>query len=274
MRALLTIVLITLTMSAAASTGSGQTQAPPKTSPVQTPPKPALKPVETVRGAATTLTVQATDGLGAPLGGVEVRMTGPTAREGRTGEDGSVRFQRVQPGSYRLRFERDGFVTLERDATVRSGQPLRVEVTMTAAPPPVPCPPCLEPAKPIEPEAAAKASGGPTGEPNTVAIPSFVELNFVGRAPRKDSRLGCVGSGTGTLVQLREAITEQVLDASDLWLYVVAGEGTLRVGEQEERLAAGTFSVVPRTIRHSVLPRGKNPLMLVVIETGKACEGI
>jgi hypothetical protein len=179
----------------------------------------------------------------------------------------------VQPGSYRLRFTREGFVTLERDVTVRSGQPLKVDITMTPAPPPPPPPACPEPAKPIEPEPATKASGGPIGEPKTVGIPTFVELNFIGRAPRKDSQLGCVGSGTGTLVQLREAVTEQVFDAADLWLYVVAGEGALRVNEKEERLAAGTFSVVPRTMRHSILPRGKNPLILLVIETGKACEG-
>jgi len=38
------------------------------------------------------------------------------------------------------------------------------------------------------------------------------------------------------------------------------------VNENEERLAAGTFSVVPRTMRHSILPRGKNPLILIAIE--------
>jgi hypothetical protein len=270
MRAFLTSVLI------AVSAAAGLTQAPPQTPPqTATPPKPALKPVETItRATTTTLTVQATDGLGAPLAGVEVRATGPAAREGKTAEDGSVRFQRMQPGSYRLRFARDGFVTLERDVTVRSGQPLKVDVTLSAAPPPPPPPPCPEPAKPAVPEPAAGIPGGPVGEPKTTAIPTFVELNFIGRAPRKDSRLGCVGSGAGTLVQLREAVTEQVFDTADLWLYVVAGEGALRVNEREERLAAGTFSVVPRTIRHSILPRGKNPLILILVETGRACEGM
>lgn len=258
-----------------ASAGAGLAQAPPQKPPqTATPPRPALQPVETIRASATTLTVQATDGLGAALAGVEVRATGPAAREGKTAEDGSVRFQRVPPGSYRLRVAHEGFITLERDVTVRSGQPLKVDVTLSAAPPPPPPPPCPEPAKPAEPSLAATTPAGPIGEPKTVAIPTFVELNFIGRAPRKDSRLGCVGSGAGTLVQLREAITEQAFDAADLWLYVVAGEGALRVNEKEERLAAGTFSVVPRTMRHSILPRGKNPLILVVIETGKACEGI
>jgi len=271
MRALLTSVLI------ATAVAAGGAQAPPQTPPpqTQTPAKPVLQPVETItRSTTTTLTVQATDGTGATLAGVEVRATGPVAREGKTAEDGSVRFQRVQAGSYRLRFSRDGFITLERDVTVRSGQPLKVDVTLSAAPPPPPPPPCQEPAKPAEPEHAAKSAAGPIGEPKTVAVPTFVELNFIGRAPRKDSRLGCVGSGAGTLVQLREAITEQVYDTRDLWLYVVAGEGALRVNEKEERLAAGTFSVVPRTMRHSILPRGKNPLILIVIETGQACEGI
>lgn len=267
MRALLTSVLI------ATAVAFGGAQAPPP--PPQTPPKPVLQPVETItRSTTTTLTVQATDGTGATLGGVEVRATGPVAREGKTAEDGSVRFQRVQAGSYRLRFARDGFITLERDVTVRSGQPLKVDVTLSAAPPPPPPPPCPEPAKPAEPAPAAKSAAGPIGEPKTVAVPTFVELNFIGRAPRRDSRLGCVGSGAGTLVQMREAITEQVFDTRDLWLYVVAGEGALRVNEKEERLAAGTFSVVPRTMRHSILPRGKNPLILLVIETGQACEGI
>jgi len=100
-----------------------------------------------------------------------------------------------------------------------------VDVTLSPAPPPrasaVP-----EPAKSVEPEPSAKAATGTIGEPKTVAVPTFVELNFIGRAPRKDSRLGCVGSGSGALVQLREAITEQVRDAADLWLYVVAGEAS------------------------------------------------
>lgn len=249
-----------------------QAAPPPKPAqPSQTPPR-TLQPVETIT-RSLAVTVLVTDGTGAPLADVEVRATGPVTREGRTSSEGIVRFTNVRTGAYRLRFAREGFLTLEREVTVRAGDPTRFDATLSAALPAPAPPPCPDPTKTPEPAAASKATG-PIGEPRTVGVPAFVEANFIGRAPRKDSRFGCTGSGVATIVQLREAIVEQIDDKADLWIYVVAGEGTLRVSEREEPLYAGTFSVIPRTMKHSVVPRGRNPLIIISIETGKGCEGM
>lgn len=245
-------------------------QAPPA---VQQPPPqkpPATQPAPAARPAPLTLTIQVTDAVGAVLGDVQVRATGPVEREGRTSDEGTLKFANLKPGTYRLRFVREGYFTLERDVALRAGQPLQIEVTLSEAPPPMPPPPSPPPEKPPEPPPPPPP---PVAEPKTVAIPSFVELNFIGaRATRKDSLIACAGTGTATLVQLREPLADEVHDATDEWLYVIAGEGTLQVGEREEKLAAGTFSLVPRTVRHTIVPRGRNPLILIAIQTGTPCR--
>ncbi len=239
-------------------------QQPPSQKPPATQAAPAARP------APLTLTIQVTDAVGAVLGNVQVRATGPVEREGRTSDEGTLRFANLKPGSYRLRFVREGFFTLERDVSLRAGQPLRIDVMLSEAPPPMPSPPAPPPEPPPEPP---QPPPPPVAEPKTVAIPSFVELNFIGaRATRKDSLVACAGTGTATLLQLREALVDEVHDPSDEWLYVVAGEGTLQLGDREEKLAAGTFSLVPRTVRHSIVPRGRNPLILIAIQTGTPCR--
>lgn len=241
-------------------------QTPPAT---QTPPAPPAQIV--TRPAPLAMTVLVTDATGAPVAGVAVSATGPVTREGMTALDGAVKFATIRTGSYRLRFTREGFITLERDVTVRAGQSAQVDVTLSAAPPPPPPPAPPEPVKPPEPEPAPKPPP-PLGEPKTVSVPAFVELNFIGaRAAHKDSRLACVGTGTATLLQLRDALVDEVHDTSDEWLYIVAGEGALRVNDKEERLSAGTFSVIPRTMKHAIVPRGRNPLILIAIKSGEPC---
>lgn len=252
------------TISAVLAVAPGAQQ-PPSQKPPATQAAPAGRP------APLTLTIQVTDAVGAVLGDVQVRAIGPVEREGRTSEEGTLRFANLKPGSYRLRFVREGFFTLERDVSLRAGQPLRIDVMLSEAPPPMAPPP--EPPPPPPPPPPPEPTPPPVAEPKTVAIPSFVELNFIGaRATRKDSLVACAGTGTATLLQLREAIVDEVHDPSDEWLYVVAGEGTLQLGEREEKLAAGTFSLVPRTVRHSIVPRGRNPLILIAIQTGTPCR--
>ena len=105
---------------------------------------------------------------------------------------------------------------------------------------------------------------GPPAAPKLTPIPTFLEKNFIGREGRKDSALGCTSTGTATLVQLREALLNQVHDDADEWIYVVAGEGTLRLGTAEQHLQAGTFSLIPHGASHGLLPTGKNPIIFGV----------
>jgi mannose-6-phosphate isomerase-like protein (cupin superfamily) len=201
------------------------------------------------------------------LSNVQVSAQGPVARDGATADDGSLHLANMRPGAYRLRLSREGSMTLERDITVRAGEPLLVEVSLSAAPPApkpveVPRPAISEPTKTL----------GPPAQPKLTPIPTFLEKNFIGREGKRDSALGCTTTGTATLVQLREALLNQVHDDADEWIYIVAGEGTLRLGTSEQRLQAGTFSLVPHTVSHGLLPTGRNPLIFVSILSGyKTC---
>jgi mannose-6-phosphate isomerase-like protein (cupin superfamily) len=242
---------------AAIFTGPSFAQAPP-----------AAPAARAVRPAPTpTVTVQVMDTAGLPLANVQVTAQGALSREGATANDGSIRFANMRAGTYRLRFVREGSITLERDITVRAAEPLLVDVSLSAAPA---TPKPAEPARP-SPVAAPTASPkslGPPADPKITPIPTFLEKNFIGREGRKDSALGCTTSATSALVQLREALLNQTHDDADEWIYVVAGEGTLRLGTSDQHLQAGTFSLVPHTVAHGLLPVGRNPLIFVSILSG------
>src|SRR5258706_8836303 len=69
-----------------------------------------------------TLAISVSDPTGAPVGDVKVTMSGPVSREART-ERGRIAFENLPAGSYRLRFEREGFVSLEREVIARGSVP-------------------------------------------------------------------------------------------------------------------------------------------------------
>ena len=101
-----------------------------------------------------TITIQVTDALGAPLSDTTVTTTtGVVSREGVTAADGSLRMMNMRPGTYRLRFVREGSITLERELTLRSGESLTVDVSLSAAPPPPKAP------EPVAPPPAAPGIG-------------------------------------------------------------------------------------------------------------------
>ena len=64
------------------------------------------------------------------------------------------------PGTYRLRFEHEGFVTFEKEVVIAAGKPLRASASLTAAPPP-PEPPKPEAPPPPPP---VKADGSYSAE--------------------------------------------------------------------------------------------------------------
>ncbi len=217
----------------------------------------------------TALSIQVTDTLGAPLADTQVTATGPVAREGVTAPDGSLRLTNMRAGTYRLRFTREGSMTLERDLALRVGESLTVDISLS----PAPAPPKPEPVKPAMPEPAAKTLP-PPGDAKITPVPLFLEKNFIGgREGRKESSLGCTATGAATLHQLREAWLNHAHEDADEWIYVVAGEGTLRIGTADQRVQAGTFSLVPHTISHALLPQGRNPLIVISVLSGPRCQG-
>lgn len=208
--------------------------------------------------------IQVTDALGAPLADAAVTATGPVAREGVTGADGSLRFANMRAGAYRLKFVREGSITLERDVTLRAGESLTVDAALSSAPP--------APIAPTAPVAPTAPDLGPPGDPKVTPVPLFLEKNFIGgREARKDSLLGCTPTGTATLHQLRDSWLSHTHDAAEEWIYVVAGEGLLRIGATEQKVQAGTFSLVPHTVAHALIPQGRNPLIIISVLSGPPC---
>ncbi len=244
-------------------------QGPPPPAPQAAPQKPAqapAKPRQSAPAGRLTLTVMVTALDGKTLPDTTVVATGPVDREGQTDPSGLVSFTNMTAGTYRLRFEREEFVTLEKEVSLAAGKPLRISVALTAAPPPPP-PPKPEPAEPPPP--TPEPDGAYT--PSSVAIPDFIEKNYVGSAPIKRSPLGCGGRSTSTLVQTKDPVAEHVHDADEV-IYVVAGEGTHKVDGRDTALAAGSFAMVPKGLAHSLTRRGSRPLIFLSVLAGPPCE--
>lgn len=211
-------------------------------------------------GGTATLAISVTDPSGAPLNAVKVVVEGPASRQTRT-ERGRIAIEDLPIGAYKLRFELEGFLTLERELTARAGKPIDVKVTMTPAPKPPPPP---EPAAPARtPELKV--------DPAAIDIPTFQEKNYIGRAAGKTSPLACATGGTAVLLQLRDPLEQHAHDDADEFVYVVGGEGTGRVGGTEHRLHPGLLLMVPRGVPHGFSVR-RSPLVVLSIMAGMPCS--
>ncbi len=202
---------------------------------------------------------------GRTLPGVAVRATGGVEREAETDPSGLVSFANMPAGTYRLRFDHKEFVPFEKEVALVPGRPLRLNVTLSAAPPP-PAPrtePLAPPPAPV-PDASYSSS--------TTSIPDFVESNYIGSAPVKRSPVGCGPQSTSTLVQTKDPVAEHTHADADETIYVVAGEGVHRIGGRDTAVSAGTFSVVPRGTPHSLTRRGSRPLIFVSTLAGPPCQ--
>jgi hypothetical protein len=216
----------------------------------------------------TSVRISVRDRDGAALPDVRLLVSGtPDGGEFTTGAAGTAIVPIPKAGMYRVRCEREGFVTLEREFTVGGGVWNPIDVVLNAAPPAPPPPP----AKPA-PEPAPSASIPSSGPPLTVSIPDFIDKNFIGRDPMKESILACKPMETVRLLQMRDNIAPHVHDGIDEIIYVVAGEGAMRIGEEQSPIRAGSLVFVPNGNGHSIERKGKNPLIVVSTLVGSACE--
>lgn len=262
------VTTLPLLVLSAVLSGAPDQQTPPPAVPPAAKPAAAPRPAQRPRAssATATMTVTVTDGGGLPLQGVVVTAAGPVDREGESLANGVARFLNMRGGDYRLRFSSPGFVLLERDVAMRPGVPLSVEVMLSRAPE---APKAPEP-EPTPPPPAA--SDAPPGEPKTTPVVDFVERNFIsGRDAVKEDELGCTASAKTTLVQVRDDLPARTLADTDEVIYVVAGEGTLRLGSQDVALKATTLAVVPRGVARGITRRGRNPLIFVSVLSGPPC---
>jgi mannose-6-phosphate isomerase-like protein (cupin superfamily) len=266
MRAVLLAVFAATWISPAFAQGRGAASPsqPPPTQPQ--PQRPRAVPA--ARPSPPRVTVRDQSGTGVP--GAKLMLTGAASAEFTTDESGSATLTNLKDGSYRLRCEREGFVTLEREFVVRGSQPSAIDVTLNRAPAPPPAP--VMPAPPSAPKPAAPSPIPPSGPPVSLSIPEFVDKNFIGgREPLKESVLACNGLETVRLLQVRDPVAEHNHSNMDEVLYVVAGEGTIRLGTQPTSVAAGSLSVVPHGTPHALERRGRNPLILLSTLAGAPC---
>jgi mannose-6-phosphate isomerase-like protein (cupin superfamily) len=173
----------------------------------------------------------------------------------------------MQPGTYRLRFEGDKVISLEREITVRSGQPTSIDVTLNPAPPPpaAPPPPPPEPAK-------AEATVGPPGMPQILSIVDLAEKQLSGNQPRRETLVSCSGNTRTTLVLLNQDQAERLYEGAEIEYYVIAGQGAVRLNGRETPLSAGSYASIPRNTSHGVAKRGNRPLILLSVLSGEPCE--
>jgi len=212
----------------------------------------------------TSVLVSVRDRDGASLSDVRLLVSGAAEPiELATAGAGTAVIPNLKDGQYRVRCERDGFITLEREFTVRSGGRNAVEIVLDAAPPP--------PAPPPPPPAPAVALA-PSGPPVTLSILDFLDRNFIGREPLKESVLACEPLETVRLLQIREGIAGHVHDRVDEIVYVLAGEGSVRIYEEAHPLRPGSLAVVPHGTAHAFDHAGKNPLVVVSALVGSPCE--
>jgi mannose-6-phosphate isomerase-like protein (cupin superfamily) len=92
-----------------------------------------------------------------------------------------------------------------------------------------------------------------------------------GRDPIKSDQLGCTASARTTLLQIRDDLEEKSMPDADEVLYVVAGQGSLRLGNKDVPLEAGGLAVVPRGTVRGLSRKGKNPLIVLSVVSGPPC---
>ena len=255
------LLLLTLLQSPAA---------PVSASPPATTQAPKPRPAAATGGATTNAMFFITDPAGAPIEGATVTVTGPVDREAKSPGGGFTRVQNLRAGTYRVRFTHQRFITFEKELTWRAGTATpEVAVTLNPAPAtPLPEPP---PAPIVVPVPAAPKLP-PPGAPKTVSLPEFIEKNFIsGREPQKENLVGCSGVGQALLWQVREPWNSRQHESADGMLYVIGGEGRLKLGDREFTVSAGAFAVVPRGTTYSLSRSGRNPLIVLAVLAGAPC---
>lgn len=221
--------------------------------------------------ATTTALLFITDGAGRAIENVTVNVMGPVDREVKSPASGATRIEGLRAGTYRVRFTHDKFITFEKEIVWRAGT-AQPELAITLNPAPTPPPPPPAPAPAPEPAKPAPPSLPPPGTAKSLSLLEFIERNFIsGREPQKENLLGCSGLGQAILWQVRDPWNGRQHDSADGMIYVVAGDGTIRIGDRDHAVTNGSFAVVPRGTSYSISRRGRNPVIILAMLAGAPC---
>jgi len=203
------------------------------------------------------MAVTVTNPRGATVPGVKVSVLGASDRGGKTNDSGQISFTGMQAGTYRIRFSSTHVVPFEKEIALEAGQTATVDITLSAAPPPPEPPP----------------PAGPVGVPRTVSLVELIEQELIpNNQPRRDTLVSCSGNTRSTLVQLNQDQPRRLYDTAEVSYYVIAGEGAAQTGGADTPIEAGSFVSIPRGTTHSLVHRGRRPLILLATVNGTPCE--
>jgi hypothetical protein len=265
------LVLLTALACATPAADAAAQQQPAAQQPAAPAPKPPAKPAARSRRPAPaartmTATVTATDQSGNTLPDTAVTLTGPTAREGRTAANGIVHFAGLRAGDYRVRFEHEGFITLERDVAIKAGQAAHIDATLSAAPAPPPPPPAPKPV----------AADGPERSPlpqTDFDITAYLEKNYLSSGPQRVKSIACSPSDSVELVQTNESYALESSPGRQYVIVTIAGRGHMTAGGRTMSLDArsGTTVTVPKDVGFEATREGNRPLVFVLVQMGQGC---
>jgi quercetin dioxygenase-like cupin family protein len=257
------VAMAAFTLQAASQTPPPPTK-PPATSPAT--PRPAATQSAAAKPGSIVLTI--TNEKGDVLADANVTVRGSIDRGGSSGSDGTVTLQNMPAGTYRARINRDGYITLDKEVTVKAGTRGTAEAMLAAAPPP---PPPLPP-PPVETKPAAPA--GAPGVATTASVVDLIDQMRKDPQPVVDRDLGCAYSALSKLIVAKTSIAAHQHADADEFVYVIYGDGTLTVGDKTQFITAGSFAMVPRGVSHAVAKKsGTKEIALFIVQTGKPCGG-
>jgi quercetin dioxygenase-like cupin family protein len=113
---------------------------------------------------------------------------------------------------------------------------------------------------------------GVPGSPKVLSIPDLAEQMLKDSAPTVDRQLGCSGVTETTLVVARENVAAHQHADMDELLYLVAGEATLTIDGKDQNIMAGWYGLVPRGMSHALTRKGRNPIVFLLVHSGKPCS--
>ena len=258
-----------LTAGDAARRETATAAAPPATTTPATPGAAAA-----ASGAATTTALLfITDGSGRTIENVTVNVMGPVDREvEEPGERTDAHRRTARRHLSRALHAREVHHVRKRNRVARrnggAGTVDHVERRAGAAAPPPP------PPAPAPVGRRRRRSCRRRAAPKTVSLPDYIEKNFItGREPQKENLIGCSGVGQALLWQIRDPWNGPAARiGADGMIYVVGGEGRLKLGERE-------FTVVGRRVRRGAARArrtacrrsGRNPLIVLAVLAGAPC---
>jgi mannose-6-phosphate isomerase-like protein (cupin superfamily) len=217
-----------------------------------------------------TLTIRSEQGL--VLSGAVVAVHGLVDRRGTSGADGVVMLQNLPAGTYRARITRDGYITLDKDVAIRAGSRTTGEGVLAPAPTPSAPPPAPTPTPlPVDKRSTTPASTVKPGMARVMSLPDLVEQMLKQPQPIVEHEIGCSVATVARLILARESVAMHRHSDADEVLYMVAGEATLTMTEKDQNVTAGWFGLVPRGTSHSLIRRGRNPMVVLSVQSGEPC---